>query len=298
MANKRFSGGVLFAIILEACPIADNRKNFMNGGTATFKSSEILQELAQLSGLKRNTPSSQDASEYKKCKAQGAMYLQTKKFIQDFEHNIEVKYDELHKRATLFVETYLFDSRKEHEAVAERIYLALDLSRNIPDEASFYYLDKKITKTELLKLTEVDLPALILAVWFYCIKNIQNNRKGEDLFNYLFENADKGNIYHFNKTIENRFQNVLEVNSGDPNVREEYELPPLDEVDEMQPEPEADDSVDQSFVPEAKNVTKIETPSASTQTINFNFTVNGDNANVRNIVNNGTYIEGGDDDGK
>jgi hypothetical protein len=242
MANKRFSGGVLFAIILEACPIADNRKNFMNGESASFKSPEILQELAQLSGLKRNAPSSQDASEYKKCTAQGAMHLQTKKFIQDFEHNIEVKYDELHKRASLFINKYLYDSREEHEAVAERIYLALDLSRNIPDEASFYYLDKKFTKTELLKLTEVDLPALILAVWFYCIQNISNNRNGEDLFKYLFENGDKGNIYHFNKTIENKFQDLLEVNSGNPNIHEEYELPPLDEVDETVPEPEVDDT--------------------------------------------------------
>lgn len=239
MANKCFSGGVLFAIILDACPVADNRKNHMNGETASFRAAEILQELAQISGLVRNQPKSTDASEYKKCTAQGAMRLQTTKYRQDFEHNIETKYDELHKRATLFVETYLFDSKKEHEAVAERIYLALDLSRNIPDEASFYYLDKKITKTELLKLTEVDLPALILAVWFYCIQNIPNNRKGEDLFRYLFENADKGNIYHFNETIDNKFQYVLEVNSGNPNIYEEDELPPLDEVDEN--EPKSDD---------------------------------------------------------
>ena len=35
---------------------------------------------------------------------------------------------------------------------------------------------------------------------------------------------------------------MLEVNSGNPNIHEEYELPPLDEVDETVPEPEVDDT--------------------------------------------------------
>ena len=38
---------------------------------------------------------------------------------------------------------------------------------------------------------------------------------------------------------------------------------------------------------------KIENTAKEPQTINFNFSVNGDNANVRNIVNNGIYVEGG-----
>ena len=37
---------------------------------------------------------------------------------------------------------------------------------------------------------------------------------------------------------------------------------------------------------------KIENPCPQAQVINFNFSVTGDNANVRNIVNNGIYVEG------
>lgn len=45
-------------------------------------------------------------------------------------------------------------------------------------------------------------------------------------------------------------------------------------------------------VSQDENKLRVENPGKPAQAINFNFTVNGDNANVRNIINNGIYIEG------
>ena len=47
-----------------------------------------------------------------------------------------------------------------------------------------------------------------------------------------------------------------------------------------------------SGVSRKENELRVENPGPQAQTINFNFSVTGDNANVRNIINNGIYIEG------
>lgn len=287
--SEKMTGGLLFSFLLELKYNSPKSQRLIpkeerQGVKEDYSNSAFLYELTKLIGLQNiNEPSTEVTSRFKTCEANGAGNgINYRKAKKAFDERIKSQYAHLHKQMANIIEEILIPDKESRLNVASLILEVLENDRSIPSNYQLYTDESgnPESKYNLLRKNDVNFPALILGLWHYTISALTDNRSGGSSFDNYF--VRKGTEIGCEYELESSYATFKR-----PNLQLNYN--PSTATDKIIV-PESSDAVENK-----ENVTTVTNPAAPAQQVNFNFTVNGDNANVRNVVNYGTYIEGGED---
>lgn len=286
--SEKMTGGLLFSFLLELKYNSPRSQRMIpmdekRGVRVEYSNSAFLYELIKLIGLKNTTePSTEVTSRFRTCYANGAGNgINNKTAKKAFDHRIKSQYAYLHKEMANIIEEILIPDKESRLNVTSLILEVLENDSSIPSNYQLYTDESgnPESKYNLLRKNDVNFPALILGLWHYTISASTDNRRGDSSFDNYF--VRKGTEIGSEYELKNEF-----TSHKRPNLQLNYN--PSTATDKIIV-PESSDAVENK-----ENVTTVTNPAAPAQQVNFNFTVNGDNANVRNVVNYGTYIEGGE----
>ncbi len=278
----KFTGGVLFSLLLAMKDDSPNSGRFQ-GNSSEYSNSDLLKELVSLIGLDHvKKPSTVVTSRFKTCKANGAgNTINSETAKKAFDSRIQSEYFLLHKHVIELLDEYMSDSPDKRKNIVSLLLRCVEECENIEKSTILYTNESGVPeiKEELLQRNDINFPALILGLWHFTVSSIVDNRDGEELFNKYFEaqTTESGSEYFLRKNYGKYIRPDLTISYEESTAKGCTVV--------------SDDK--KGVVQEDKEI-KIENKAKEPQTINFNFSVNGDNANVRNIVNNGVYVEGGD----
>ncbi len=272
---RKLTGGVLFSLLLE---MKDNspKSGRFQGASSEYSNSDLLKELVSLIGLSDvKTPSPESTSRFKTCYANGAGNdIHSKQARDIFDSRIQAEYSSLHKQVLELLDAYMVDDENKRMNIASLLLCCVEECENIVEDTMLYTNESGVAelKKELLQRGNINFPALILGLWHFTVSSGVDNKDGLGMFNKYFESkTELGSEYVLKEEYADYIRQGLKLS---------YEESTAKGCKKMRDEQDKE--------------IKIENTAQQPQTINFNFSVNGDNANVRTIVNNGVYVEGGD----
>lgn len=130
-----------------------------------------------------------DTSDYRACKKSYSTYLPFNEdvVIEAFDKRARTEYSSLLEGMKSFVYTYL-----DYKDEAKMIWLIRALIQIINDDDSIldntklYAIEsgKPVSKKDLLKETDYNLPALLFGIWHFIITKRTNNERGRETFEY------------------------------------------------------------------------------------------------------------------
>lgn len=275
----KFTGGVLLSLLLEI-KYESPRATRLSGNKEGCSNPEFLKKLIDLIGLEiTKTPSPQVTSRFKNCEANGAGNdINTKKVRECFDKRIKTEYGRLHRQVKKILEEDIVEDDKGRRNITTILLALVKQCDNISPGTLLYTNEsgKPETPEKLQNRNVINLPALILGLWHFTVSSVIDNRDGATVFDSLFINKGvSGTDYELKEEVRKMQR---------PNLKLTYDDSTAEDTDF--------DEEELCGVSQDENKLRVENPGKPAQAINFNFTVNGDNANVRNIINNGIYIEG------
>lgn len=277
-----FTGGVLFSLLL-AMKYDTPKAERMQGESSGYPNSDLLKDLVSLIGIDPvNEPSSEVTSRFKTCGANGAGNgIRSKGAKKKFDNRIQTEYALLHNDVKQIIDKYMVTDIDTRKNVTSLMLVCVQKCRNIKEETLLYTNEsgEPETREELLGRKKINLPALILGLWHFTVSSMIDNRDGSSLFGELFEShtSESGSEYGLVEKYKKYRWPELELSYDDSTAEGGIEV-----------------KEEGTEIVQKDNTVKVENKASQPQTINFNFNVTGDNASVRNIVNNGVYVEGGD----
>lgn len=275
------TGGVLFSLLLAMKVDSPNSIRF-RGNSSEYSNSDLLEDLVSLIGLEQiKKPSSEATSRFKTCFANGAGNdIQNKTAKEKFDSRIKTEYYVLHKQVGELLDERMVDDEDKRKNIVSLLLSCVEECENIKKNTPLYTNESGLPeeKEELLQRNRINFPALILGLWHFTISSMSDNRVGVELFDKYFENQTSmsGSEYLLKEEYKNYIKEGLTLSYAESTAKGCTAM----------------DDDKKGIIKNDKEI-KIENTAKEPQTINFNFSVNGDNANVRNIVNNGIYVEGG-----
>lgn len=274
-----FTGGILFSLLAEIKYDSPRAKR-MSGNKDACSNSDLLKELVDLIGLETTKkPTAGVTSRFKTCEVNGAgNEINTKRAKECFDKRIKTQYCAVHKQVKYILEKDIINDDESRKNIVSILLASVERCENIKKGTLLYTNESGIPETasDLLRRNCINFPALILGLWHFTVSPEVDNREGYSYFIKLFENKGTDNTdYELRPELKELKKENLILTYDDSTAEDAN----VDEGDAG------------GITREGKEL-KIENPGPKAQTINFNFSVTGDNANVRNIINNGIYIEG------
>ena len=274
-----FTGGILFSLLAEIKYDSPRAKR-MSGNKDACSNSDLLKELVDLIGLETTKkPTAGVTSRFKTCEVNGAgNEINTKRAKECFDKRIKTQYCAVHKQVKYILEKDIINDDESRKNIVSILLASVERCENIKKGTLLYTNESGVPETgsDLLKRETINFPALILGLWHFTVSPDVDNREGYTYFMKLFENKGTDNTdYELRPELRTYKKENLILTYEDSTAKD---------ID-------VDEGEARGITREGKEL-KIENPCPQAQVINFNFSVTGDNANVRNIVNNGIYVEG------
>ena len=189
MGEVKMSGGLLFASLAEIRYTNDHRSRRMGGVAEPVNNVSLLLQLAAIAHDKylERVIVKKTASSYKTCEGQGGLKFNSSAYIHELDIAVTKHFEDTYSRMYNFIESNIIDDEKERLLCAKKLMFFVSYAKNIKADSKFIYLDKEITRDELLAKDKIDFVGLVLAVWHHVVKYLPNNRVAEDTFADYFE---------------------------------------------------------------------------------------------------------------
>lgn len=231
----RLCGGTFYTLLLREKRKRKTKKQLFESGSDGLAQRFLLKQLIMLFDDTfyegEGTSFETNTSLYAHCAKSYADNLPfvNNALISEFDRNMHMHYSSLCTKMEKILGDFL--AIEKNAQMQQLVYSILNLIKedeSIAENEEFYVLKTgmPITKKELLNLTEVNLPALILGVWHYILIHREDNTIGKHTYEIWHEDAEIkgkarrfisniGDAYDFNIKIETHYKCTPNYNESD-----------------------------------------------------------------------------------
>jgi hypothetical protein len=181
-------GGIFFTLKLVARKQRTAKRDNIKGDTDGLSQPELLIELAKIIKPSFNPPIKastlkKNVGEYRQCDNNGGSYFaavfETASDISSFNERVINDYDSV--LSAMSALTNRFIDRDKGEWIAKALLDIIAQDQSI-DEGQVFQDANKSTKKQLRDISDIHLPAFLLAVWHYIVMNVGDNTLGKATF--------------------------------------------------------------------------------------------------------------------
>lgn len=185
----RLCGGVFFTLILQDIKQRISAREHYKGESDGLSDPDILIGLITVIDPDYVRPTKSIKSkvnDYKSCKQSKGKYLPfgNSAEVQEFDNRVRTSYQTELQAMTKFVQDYLeigSSGKREYKLIKALLDL-IDQDKSIKDESSeAMYVSpdgKALRRSEIVKMQDIHLPALLLGIWHFCNTKRQDNSIG------------------------------------------------------------------------------------------------------------------------
>lgn len=213
----RLCGGTFFVLLTNA---KTDKKNSI-GYNKSYAEEELMYNIVKVFNEQQQKTDSfkSRTSSYKFCSASKTTtfnFTRTE-LVNDFDKAIKENYQHKAELMKKVVDTYLsIESMPILEHLVKSILDLIRQDNSINANDVFYIKEDggKATKTELLLLTEFNLPCFLLGIFHYIICNRQDNLIGCETIQQWFPTlgTKSGKRHEFNSNIGNNYKDIKVIN--------------------------------------------------------------------------------------
>ncbi len=226
---------------------------------------------------------STDSSEYRSCKKNSSGYLPFNDSVLIGEYDKKVQENFLSALSDMnnYVQTYLdVKSSSKINWLGRALLNLLKQDTEINDNETLFYCERGITKSKLLDERDINVPALLLAIWHFIVTRRPENTKGRETFLAWNEEPKiNGNPWVFNNDIGKNYPYEVKFDVSASEISAlEISVPTREEGENMM----------QETTDQVKDLMKVvdEEDKSSRKTIMFNLGSGQQINEVQNLVIN------------
>lgn len=238
----RLCGGLFFTLVLQDIKQRISAREHYKGESDGLSDPDILIGLITVIDPDYVRPTKSIKSkvnDYKSCKQSKGKYLPfgNSAEVQEFDNRVRTSYQTELQAMTKFVQDFLeigSSGKREYKLIKALLDL-IEQDESIKDDASeAMYVSpdgKALKRSEIVKMCEVHLPALLLGIWHFCNTKRQDNSIGAPTYDeWCPENGGGPREYkgHMGENWTGRI-NLLGLNSEKKYVVSTDEDEPEDE---------------------------------------------------------------------
>lgn len=276
--TPRLCGGTFFVLLLREKRKSRTRKQLQNFGSDGLTNVGLMEHLIQLFDVSFEKPAGDSmdnrTSLYKKCELSEADCLpfNDDALVNAFDHKIKSSYGISLFRMGELADFFLTTDKEDK--MRELVYSILTVIRDDetinPKDAFFI---KKggmaVSKANLLTMTEINVPALLLGVWHYILMNRKDNTVGAaTIEEWHTAPREKGDRHSFTSSIGNSFDHEIKIST-------DYES--IDDANQTIIEDEIPEAVETEFIQKSSQPAPAVNQTIQNQ---FNFYQTGNGINI------------------
>lgn len=188
----RLCGGTFLTLVLQALKQRTSARGHLEGESDGLANPEVLSGLIRVINPDFKTPKkttfNTNTSDYIKCKIASGTYFpfDDPATIEAFDRRVKSDYKNALKYMSDFVDTFIDVGTATGKDIilTKAIIELIDADKSITGQEEFYSCEdgRVLTKTELVRMKEVCLPAFLLGIWHYIIIKVKKNTVGKDTY--------------------------------------------------------------------------------------------------------------------
>ena len=189
-------GGTFFAQILRARKPRQSPAEFVKGQKESLSEPELFRRLISIYHLSKfNSAGSSlktNASHFKRCQGNVYSFIEFNDFDKrrNFEEDIQKEDSKAFSEMVRFIQDFIDESF--YAQLARNLLGLIQEDSSIPANENFFIWPQWIEKQNLITLTDINLPDLLLGIWWYITtKRSTENTRGADTYRSWYP-AEKG----------------------------------------------------------------------------------------------------------
>lgn len=188
----RLCGGIFFTLVLQDIQQRMSAREHYKGESDGLTDPDVLIGLIEVINPDYQRPNKSirtKVNDYKSCKQSKGEYLPFGKTaeVTEFDKRVKSDYESELMAMIKFVQDFLeigSSGKREYKLITALLDL-ISQDESIKDADEMYVSPdgKALPKSEIVKMTDVHLPAFLLGIWHFCNTQRKNNRVGEATYN-------------------------------------------------------------------------------------------------------------------
>lgn len=253
-------GGTFFVLVTEAKGRTKTQRQRLQGADI-INNKNMLEALINVYKPSFSQPNHRgtfdvETTNYRACNVSYSFNLPFNDdvLIAAFDNRVKTEYAALLEKMKTFIYTFLdYEDEARMTWLTKALIQTIDDDNSIPGDTRLYAFEsgEPVTKENLLKETEYNLPALLLGIWHFIITEREDNEKGKETFESWCTPSGEKNSQKklrssigkfYSRRISYRFE-ALDEKKGSTTDTESAIEPEVIEERNADDNPESEDSV-------------------------------------------------------